>query len=175
MSSFYVGRDLGERYNTKGTESNVQLCCGFRQRLGKLLSVLRAMYISAVTSVRETGKLLSVLGAMYSSAVASVRKDAGCTTGDSYCPVGLKLEWCSCSPLLFLFSVVCAQNESQQRRHGQRVQSHGPFHHGWGHRAQDSAKPPQPLVLLVLFGQRDRSLCHQTAQRRVGSSSEIDR
>ena len=75
MSSFYVGRDLGERYNTKGTESNVQLCCGFRQRLGRLLSVLRAMYISAVTSVRETRKLLiRALRAMYSSAVASVRE-----------------------------------------------------------------------------------------------------
>ena len=32
MSSFYVRRDLGERYNAKGTDSNVQLCCGFRQR-----------------------------------------------------------------------------------------------------------------------------------------------
>ena len=122
--------------------------------MGKLLSVLRAMYISAVTSVRETGKLLSVLGAMYSSAVASVRKDAGCTTGDSYCPVGLKLEWCSCSPLLFLFSVVCAQNESQQRRHGQRVYGQL-LHPGARLRRPPAFLTTQPLDLLSLLRSGD--------------------
>ena len=46
-----------------------------------------------------------VLRVMYSSAVASVREDAGCSTEESSCPVGLKQKcsciatYCSCSRL----------------------------------------------------------------------------
>ena len=102
----------GKEIYAKGTESIVHLCCGLRQRLGELLRALGAKYSSAVPSVRETGtllramiamactallwlpsetgKLLRALRAMYSSAVPSVREDAGCSTEDSFCPVGLK-------------------------------------------------------------------------------------
>ena len=121
---------------------------------GKLLRALRAMYSSAVASVRETGKLLRALRVMHSSAVASVRTDAGCTTEDSFCPVRLKLEWCRCSPVLFLVSVVCAQNDSQHRRHGQRV--HGQLlHSGARLRRPPAFLTTQPLDLLRLLRSGD--------------------
>ena len=48
--------------------------------------------------------MLRALRAMYSSVVVSVRVEAGCTTEEFSCPVGLKLSECS-SPLLFSFFI----------------------------------------------------------------------
>ena len=53
-------------------------------------------------SRKAGGKMLMALRAMYSSVVASVRVEAGCTTEEFSCPVGLKQGECS-SPLLFSF------------------------------------------------------------------------
>ena len=48
--------------------------------------------------------MLRALRAMYSSVVASVRVEAGCTTEEFSCPVGLK-QGESSSPLLFSFFI----------------------------------------------------------------------
>ena len=53
---------------------------------------------------RAGGKMLRALRAMYSYVVASVRVEAGCTTEEFSCPVGLKQGQCS-SPLLFSFFI----------------------------------------------------------------------
>ena len=53
---------------------------------------------------RGVGGMLWALRAMYSSVVASVRVEAGCTTEEFSCPVGLKQGECS-SPLLFSFFI----------------------------------------------------------------------
>ena len=50
------------------------------------------------------GGMLRALRAIYSSVVASVRVEAGCTTEEFSCPVGLKQGECS-SPLLFSFFI----------------------------------------------------------------------
>ena len=50
------------------------------------------------------GKMLRAFRAMYSSVAASVRVEAGCTTEEFSCPVGLKQEECI-SPLLFSSSL----------------------------------------------------------------------
>ena len=53
---------------------------------------------------RAGGKMLRALRAMYSTVVASVRVEAGCTTEEFSCPIGLKQGECS-GPLLFSFFI----------------------------------------------------------------------
>jgi len=53
---------------------------------------------------RAGAKMLRALRAMYSTVVASVRVEAGCTTEEFSCSVGLKQGECS-SPLLLSFFI----------------------------------------------------------------------
>ena len=63
------------------------------------------------------GKMLRALRAMYSSVVAYVRVEAGCTTEEFSCPVGLKQGECS-SPLLFSFINELATTVRDKGNHG---------------------------------------------------------
>ena len=67
-------------------------------------SVNRNILWDVLRRAGAVGKMLRALRAMYSSVVASVRVEAGCTTEEFSCPVGLKLSECS-SPLLFSFFI----------------------------------------------------------------------
>ena len=67
-------------------------------------SVNRNILWDVLRKAGARGKMLRALRAMYSSVVASVRVEAGCTTEEFYCPVGLKQGGCSSPLLFFLFN-----------------------------------------------------------------------
>ena len=67
-------------------------------------SVNRNILWDVLQKAGAGGKMLRALRATYSSVVASVRVEAGCTTEEFSCPVGLKQGECN-SPLLFSFFI----------------------------------------------------------------------
>ena len=67
-------------------------------------SVNRNILWDVLRKAGAGGKMLRALKANYSSVVASVRVEAGCTTEEFSCPVGLK-HGESSSPLLFSFFI----------------------------------------------------------------------
>ena len=80
-------------------------------------SVNRNILWDVLRRAGAAGKMLRALKAMYSTVVASVRVEAGCTTEEFSCPIGLMPGECS-SPLLFFFIKELATTVRGKGTHG---------------------------------------------------------